>query len=331
MNREKFIAIIIMLLCIISIIIGIFLLAKGKVLTKPWDSPGVTSIIAENGDAIGVVDLYGEIDFQPSSLSFGASSGADSIVEKINSFAKNSRVKAIIIRINSPGGTVGATQEIYDSIIRARKKGIKVVASLGDIAASGGYYVASASDKIVANRGTITGSIGVLITSPNLKELFEKYGIKYNVIKSGKHKDILAFWRDLSAEEQELLQITINNVYEQFVKAVSEGRKIKVEKIKEIADGRIFSGEQAFEIGLIDDLGGFEEAKDLAARLAHIKGEPVILKDIPSPFEKIFKLLNTETGSKIRNVDILDKTPLKYLYPGSLKLVESFINNNIGN
>ncbi len=325
MNKERVFSILIIILCTFSVIAGIILLSKKEPEKTTFDTSALKSLFPVKTESIAVVNIYGEINLSPVSLPLSMMRGADSVVDKIDRFSKDSRVKAIIIRINSPGGTVGATQEIFDAIIRAKQKGIKVVASLGDIAASGGYYVASACDKIVSNKGTITGSIGVIITSPNLNRLFEKYGIKYNVIKSGAFKDTLAFWRDLSDKERNLLQNTVNNVYEQFLFAVSGGRNIEVSKLRKIADGRIFSGEEAMEAGLVDELGGFDKAKTVAAELAGIKGELHIISDITLPIEQIFRFLDRDSGNSFNKYLNLNSSPVKYLYSESIGFKNSLI------
>jgi protease-4 len=152
-----------------------------------------------------------------------------------------------------------------------------VVASFGGVAASGGYYVACAAEKIVANPGTITGSIGVVMQFANLEELFKKIGYKGYVLKSGTHKDIGSPFREMTSEEKELLQEVIDNVHQQFIKAVAEGRKLSIEKVSAIADGRIFAGEQAKAVGLVDELGNLEDTILIAARLGGIKGKPAVI------------------------------------------------------
>lgn len=313
MKRERVVVLIILILCIISVIIGALLLKKGvKEEDVEEESSGLFSRIPSK-EGIAVIDIYGEISFQPTSIPFGVRfRGADAIVERIRACSKNPRVKAIILRINSPGGTVGATQEIYDEIKKVRKKGIKVVASFGDIAASGAYYIACGADKIVANRGTITGSVGVYIGSLNIKDFMDKYGIKYNIVKSGQHKDMLSVWKELSKEEKDILQETIDNVYSQFLGAVSQGRHISLDEVKKFADGRIFSGEQAKKIKFVDELGGFEDAKLLAGKLAGIKGEPFIIKEPVKPLEQILELFSNMANIKTNPFQIEQISPVKY-------------------
>jgi len=220
------------------------------------------------------------------------------VIERILKFKKNESIKAIILRINSPGGGVGPAQEIYEELMKLRDKKY-IVASMESIAASGGYYIACAAHKIVANPGTITGSIGVIVEFANIEELLKKVGLKSIVIKSGKYKDIMSPTREMSKEERELLQSVIDNVHNQFIEAVAKGRNISKERIQSIADGRIFSGEQAKSLGLVDVLGNFQDAIDIAAELAGIKGEPHVIypeKRRPS----IWEFLIGETLLRIR-------------------------------
>jgi protease-4 len=216
------------------------------------------------GDKIAVVEIRGLIT---------QSSG---VIEALHQYEKDQGVKAIILRIDSPGGGVGPSQEIHREVLKIKSKK-KVVASMGSVAASGGYYIASVSDLIVANPGTITGSIGVLMEFTNIEELFKKIGIKGVVLKSGEHKDIGSPFREMTSEERKLIQSVIDNVHQQFIEAVAEGRKLDRIKVAQIADGRILTGEQAKQLGLVDELGNLQDAIDTAARLAGIEGKPVIL------------------------------------------------------
>jgi len=216
------------------------------------------------GDKVGVVEITGVI------------TDSKEVIREIKYFVEDGGVKAIVLRVDSPGGGVGASQEIHQEVVKAR--GVKpVVASFGGIAASGGYYVACGADKIVANPGTITGSIGVVMQFANLEELFKKIGYKGYVIKSGPNKDIGSPFREMTPEERELLQEVIDTVHRQFVRAVAEGRKIPVEQIMPIADGRIFTGEQAQAMGLVDELGNLEDTIQIAATMAGIKGKPSVI------------------------------------------------------
>ena len=202
---------------------------------------------------------------------------------------------ALIVRIDSPGGTVGDSQEIYSAIKRLKTKGCKVIASFGNISASGGVYIGVSADKIIANPGTITGSIGVIIRGNNLSELLNKIGIKFETVKSGLYKDILSPDKALSEEGRALLQNLIDESYSQFTNAVAEGRNIPVEDVKKFADGRIFTGTQAKELGLVDEIGDEYLAREIAAEMANIdaKIEPLTIG------KKKKKILGLIPGSKI--------------------------------
>jgi len=211
---------------------------------------------------------------------------------------------ALILRIDSPGGTVGDSQEIYSAINRLKSKGCKVIASFGNISASGGVYIGVAADKIVANPGTITGSIGVIIRGNNISELLNKIGIKFETVKSGLFKDILSPDKPLSKEGRDLLQNLIDESYSQFTIAVSEGRNIPVDDVKKFADGRIFTGSQAKELGLVDELGDEYKARELAAEMTNVdvKIEPLTIG------KKKKKILGLIPGSELTQklIDLLN-------------------------
>jgi protease-4 len=232
------------------------------------------------------------------------------IVDQLIRFKKNRNIKGIILRIDSPGGGVAPAQEIYEEIGKIKKEK-RVVASMESVGASGGYYIACAADRIVANPGTITGSIGVITEFVNVEELLRKVGVKSFVVKSGKHKDIMSPTREPTEEDRKILQEVIDNIHNQFIDAVAKGRKIDREKIAEIADGRIFSGQQARDLGLVDVLGNFQDAVSLTAQLAGIEGEPAIVyaeKKKPS----LLDFFVQETISRV--ADELQKKGLNFSY-----------------
>ena len=198
------------------------------------------------------------------------------IIDEIKKYSEDSSIKAVVLRVNSPGGAVAPAQEIYKEIIKLKKLK-KVVVSLGALAASGGYYVACPADKIVANPGTLTGSIGVIMEIPNFEGLLKKIGVETQVIKSGKHKDIASPFKSMSPEERKILQSVLDDVHEQFISAVSDSKGIDFEEIKKLADGRIFTGKKAKELGLVDALGNLEDAIKLAGQISGIKGEPQVV------------------------------------------------------
>jgi protease-4 len=252
------------------------------------------------GEKIAIVEVRGVIlDPQP-------------IVEKLVKLRKNEKIKAIVLRIDSPGGGVGPAQEIHAEVKKAQKEK-KVLVSMGSVAASGGYYVACAADWIIANPGSITGSIGVIVESLNVEELLGKLGLRSVVVKSGKHKDLGSPLRPMTGEDRKLLQGVIDSVHEQFIRAVAEGRKLPLEKVRGLADGRIFSGDQARSLGLVDELGNLEDTIAMAAQMAGIRGEPEILYPEKKRFS-LFDLLIQETVQKI--VENLKGTapPLNFLY-----------------
>ena len=201
---------------------------------------------------------------------------AKTIVEEIKGYVKDSSVRAIVLRVDSPGGGVVPSQEIYNEVKKARAVK-KVVVSMGSVAASGGYYISAPADRIVANPGTITGSIGVIMVVPNLKGLLEKVGIKTEVVKSGKNKDLASVFRGIGDEERQIIQGVMDDVHEQFIAAVAEGRKMEIDKTRKISDGRIFSGRQAIGVGLVDEIGDLDDAVKVAGKMAGIDGEPVVV------------------------------------------------------
>ena len=212
---------------------------------------------------------------------------SESTVELLRQYRDDDDVKAILLRIDSPGGGVVPSQEIYDEV-RALKKVKKVVASMGTVAASGGYYIASASDKIIANPGTLTGSIGVIMEMPNVAALLQKVGVEGVVIKSGKNKDVGSPFRKMEPEERALLQEVLDDVHAQFIDAVAEGRALDPAAVRLLADGRIFTGRQAKALGLVDELGSFQDSIRTTAEMVGIQGEPdVIESEKPYFFEMI--------------------------------------------
>jgi len=200
-------------------------------------------------------------------------------IEELRKYRENPGVKAIVLRIDSPGGGVVPSQEIYAEVLKARAEGrVKVVASMGNLAASGGYYIAAATDRIVANPGTLTGSIGVIMELANVQGLLEKVGVQSLVIKSGKHKDLASPFRTMSAEDRALLQAVLDDVHDQFIQAVAAGRALKVEQVRDLADGRVFTGRQARTVKLVDELGDLQDAIKLAGKMGGIAGEPRVVE-----------------------------------------------------
>lgn len=202
------------------------------------------------------------------------------VIEQLEKHRMNPTVKAIVLRINSPGGGVAPSQEIYEEILKTRQTEKKpVVASMGSVAASGGYYIASATDLIVANPGSITGSIGVLLQVPNISGLMQKIGVKSVVVKSGRHKDLASPTREMTDAERQILQGMLDDVHGQFIDVVVKGRQMDRKRVETIADGRIFSGREAQSLGLVDQLGNLQDAIDRAATLAGIRGKPTVIQE----------------------------------------------------
>ncbi len=244
----------------VLIILGVLVLFLGTVMTIIHTFLGFSSSSLSLGHKIGVIPIEGPItDSEP-------------IVSQLVDFRKDKRIKAIILRINSPGGGVGPSQEIYREV-RKTIKTKKVIGSMGSVAASGGYYIAAATNKIVANPGTITGSIGVIMEFVQIQDLLKKIGIGLEVLKSGEFKDIGSPHRKMTEKEKKLIEGLISDVQGQFVDAVAQGRSLSVEEIQKIADGRVLTGAQAKELGLVDELGNFRDAVDLAKEMTGIEGE----------------------------------------------------------
>ena len=233
-------------------------------------------------------------------------------IEDLKRFSENPSVKAIVIRIDSPGGGVVPSQEIYDAVKRVRSKNNKaVIASMGSVAASGGYYIAAATDRIVANPGTLTGSIGVIMETANVEGLFQKIGVEGVVIKSGKYKDVGSPLRKMSADERGLLQAVMDDVHKQFIEAVAEGRSLEIRAAQALADGRIFTGRQAKEAKLVDELGDLEDAIQLAAEVVGIEGEPKVVE--PRRRFSLREILDSKLSMLFPKFDMQPGVSLKYL------------------
>ena len=210
------------------------------------------------------------------------------VVERLERYIQDDNILAVVLRLNTPGGGVSATQEICETVKKTRQSGKSVIASMGAVAASGGYYIAAVCDTIVATPGTITGSIGVIAEFAEFSDLLEKIGIGINVRKSGKYKDIGSISREMTKEEEALIDGVIMDIYEQFVQEVSEGRNLDSDFVREYADGRIFTGKQALEIGFVDMLGTYQDAIDLAGNIAGLGINPPVYKETRNVFWEVF-------------------------------------------
>jgi len=272
-------------------LLGILLLVAVGIFIALF-SAGLSSFLGYKGvfstkGRIGIVTVKGVI------------TDSRSVVELLKKYEEDSAIRAIVVRIDSPGGAVAPSQEIYDAIILLKKRK-KIVASMGSVAASAGYYIACGADRIVANPGTVTGSIGALMHFSNLEDLLKKIGMKSSVVKSGKYKDIGSPAREMTQEERGIIQGVIDDIYQQFVETVSVNRKIPREKLEAIADGRIMTGRQALQLGLVDELGNLQRAVDVAANLSGIVGKP----ELVYPKEKgltLWKFIADEMMSAVMN------------------------------
>lgn len=253
-----------------------------------------------SGDRIAVVRVEGVI--MDSQVTVG----------ELKRFSENPSVKAIVLRIDSPGGGVVPSQEIYDAIRQVRSKTSKtVIASMGNVAASGGYYIAAATDRIVANPGTLTGSIGVIMETANVEGLLQKIGVEGVVIKSGKFKDVGSPLRKMSEEERGLMQAVMDDVHKQFIEAVAEGRAMELAEAQALADGRIFTGRQAKEAKLVDELGNLDDAIQLAADAVGIEGEPKVVE--PRRRFSVRELLESQFTGLFPKLDFHPGVSMKYL------------------
>lgn len=229
-------------------------------------------------------------------------------IEELKDYVKDPAVKAIVLRVDSPGGVVPPCQEIYEEVKKAVAKK-KIIVSMGSAAASGGYYISAPATRIFANPGTLTGSIGVIMEVPNVEGLMNKVGIKAEVIKSGKHKDIASMFRSMGKEERAILQGVLDDVHQQFVDVVAEGRKMSRKEVDKIADGRVFTGRQALDAGLVDQLGDLEDAINAAAKLTGIRGEPSIVTK-----KEKFSVIDLLRGKLPRELsDIFPTIRMKYI------------------
>jgi protease-4 len=238
-----------------------------------------------SGDKIGLVEINDVI------------MSSENTVEQIKKYREDKSIKAIIVRINSPGGGVAASQEIYEEVKKTRNSGKIIVVSMGSIAASGGYYIACGSSLIVANPGTLTGSIGVIAEFITIKDLADKLGIKENTFKSGELKDSGDPFRDVNEKDKAYFQDVVDNSFGQFLDVVSKERKIDKEKLLPSANGRVFTGLQAKDLGLIDSLGTFEDAIRITSKMAGIEGEPRIVRE-----KKKFSIFEKIIGARMEDV-----------------------------
>lgn len=263
-------------LCLFGFLVVLFIAVK---------SGGSSNTIGSgSGERVGIIEVKGAIE------------DSKELLKDMKAFEEDDGIKAVVIRIDSPGGGVGASQEIYEAIKKLRAKK-KVVASMGGVAASGGFYIAMAAEKIYANPGTLTGSIGVIFQIPNVTGVMKWAGVQMNVITAGKLKDAGSPFRDMAPEERQYFEGVLQDVHEQFITDVAEGRSMKPEEVRPYADGRVFSGRQAKEYKLVDELGGLQDAVEGVAQLAGLKGEPKM--EYPPEEKKFLRELLGEGASSI--------------------------------
>jgi len=293
-NRRHPILTVLVIILVIALVLG-----SAMVIVLNMLSPSSDLFFTEK---IGVISVEGTI------------SASQTVTSQLVKYRKDKDIKAIILKINSPGGAIAPTQEIYREIqktIPAKR----VVAAMGTVAASGGYYIAAAANKIVANPGTITGSIGVIMEFVRVEELLNKIGVDLEIMKSGEFKDIGSPDRKLTEREREILDAMIMDMQRQFVEAIVRGRSLSLEKVQAIADGRIFSGAQARELGLVDFLGNFQDAVEITKELAGIKGDVTLVYSKKSKLELFDYLLETSAEFAARLIQNLRGT-LEYRWRG---------------
>ena len=275
-------------------------------------------------DKIAVVPVEGEISSaNTTTAGVQPTTTPEGLAAALKQARDDARVAAVVLEVNSPGGGVTASDEMHQGILDfKRSSGKPVVVSMGDVAASGGYYISTAADKIVANQTTLTGSLGVIFTLTDISGLANKYGVDQEVIKSGEFKDMGSSFRDLTPEERQILQSIVNEAYDKFVNVIVQGRNLPEGRVHEIADGRVYSGEQAKKLGLVDSFGGLDESAGIARKLAGIQ-EATVVRYVqrPSFFETLLARLAPQKPEAVQVMEAagIDLSPEpKYLYqPGS--------------
>ena len=261
-NRDKIIVAVI----IISVIFMFFIISA---ILFGFSRGAAGFDIASLGGRVALVDVKGVIV------------SSENIVRQLRKYEDDGSVKALVLRIDTPGGGVAASQEIYDQLLKFKDSGRFVVVSMGSVAASGGYYIACAADSIVANPGTVLGSIGVMISFPVLQGLMDKVGVSMEVIKSGDLKDVGNYARQITPAERKMLQLLIDDSYDQFINVIAESRNLEIESVREFADGSVFTGRQGMELQLIDRLGTLQDAIAVAGELADLGDDPRTVKERP--------------------------------------------------
>ena len=316
--ERRYLAAIIVVLCALSLFAGVFVPKTRQVQKPVVKANSVFEQVDTTGDRIALLNIEGAISADALSSAWSEGFSLDSFLASLDRVRKDKKAKAVVIRINSPGGTVAASQDIYDAIMILRKEK-PVVVSMADVTASGGYYIASAADRIVAQRGTMTGSIGVIFNFTDVAKLADKIGVTSNVIKSGKYKDSGSMYRKMTDDEKNLFQSSIDEAYKQFVGDITKARverkdnyevqkrELSAETLKKYADGRIFLGSEAYELGFVDIIGSQDYARIIASDMAGYK--------TPLPFVSYNKLSGWR--SILMNIEGMFKAPVQGVLPFS--------------
>jgi len=310
----------------INITLGVLLANKGLesvATSEPALSETCVDGNCEAYNKIAIIDVEGTILFQEStgSLFSPMTPAAESIAQQIRQATDDPYVSAIILNVNSPGGSVTASDFLYNEVLKAQEAGVKIVTYIKDTGASGAYYMTAPSDAILANPTALTGSIGVIISTLNYQGLFEKYGLKSVVYKSGKHKDLLSSTREQTEEEKQILQSIIDESQQRFLKIVTDNRELTAENKATIADGRIFTAQQAKAVNLIDDTGYFSDALQKTKEIAEVSDVAIIKYEQPFTFDQLFSglgvLVNKEGNlvNNLKNTFYSSQTPqVMYLW-----------------
>lgn len=301
--QKKLVALLLVITCLATVYLAFKAPAPSTKPAANWSPRG----------QVGVVRIEGTISSSSTTLWGDAATSLDDMLAALKQARERNDIKAVVIRIDSPGGTVAAAQELGREIEKIKKAGKPVIASMGDVAASGGYWVAASCDQIVANPGTMTGSIGVIMEIENYEGLMQKLGIRSEVIKSGAMKDIGSATRSMTPEERKVLEAMVMDSYNQFLEQVKKGRKGKIDeaKLPLLADGRVFTGRQALKLGFVDKLGGLSDAIELAGKEAGLGREPSyeeLLK--PDPFRQFINMFSSR--SLLEN--LVDRKKLESVY-----------------
>jgi len=281
--------------CLITILVVLFFLGLS----------GVVLALLGKGSLFGLREQVGVVEIK------GVLTDSRIVIKQLDRFKDDRNIKAIVLRINSPGGAVGPAQEILREVEKVRAKK-KIVASLGTVAASGGYYIASGANLIMANRGTATGSIGVIMQFANVEGLSKKIGVDFFNLKAGRYKDVGSPFRPMTPEDKAYLQGLLDNIYQQFINDVAHNRKIPVAKLRGLAEGRVYTGQEAKQIGLVDDFGNLPDAIEKAGRLGGIKGKVEAVYPEKEGFSLLRLLLGQDTE------DTLSQLALPYPEPAFL-------------